>query len=63
MVKTGDWEAATTTLAIDLDEEVEQNMIDLAGNVTTHPTFHWLEGKGVSGAALPTLLVVIPLMV
>ena len=63
MVKTDDQEAATMTLAIDLEEEVEQNMIDLAGNVTTHPTFHWLEGKGASEVALPTLVVVIPLMV
>ena len=36
-------------------------MIDLKGNVTTCPTFHQVEGEGVSGAALPTLVVVIPL--
>ena len=62
MVKTDDQEATTTTLTIDLEEEV-QNMIDLAGNVTTCPNLHWVEGKGASGAALPTLVVVIPLMV
>ena len=40
-------------------------MIDLARNVTTCTTCHWLEGKGGSGAALPTLVVAItiPLMV
>ena len=38
-------------------------MIDLARNVTTCTTCHWLEGEGGSGAALPTLVVEIPLMV
>ena len=39
------------SLTIDLDEEVEWNMIDLAGNVTTHTTLHQLEGKQASGPA------------
>ena len=52
MVKTDDQEAATTTLTIDLEEEEEQNMIDLAGNVTTCQTFHRLEGEGSKWSCL-----------
>ena len=62
MVKTDDEKVATPTITIDLEEEVEQNMIDHAGNVTTHPTFHGLEGEGARGVALPGLAMGIPLM-
>ena len=38
-------------------------MIELSGEVVTHPKSYWIEGEGASGAALPTLTMVIPLMV
>ena len=38
-------------------------MIELSGEVVTRPTFYQIEGEGASGAALPTLMMVIPLMV
>ena len=38
-------------------------MIELSGEVVIHPTFYQIEGEGASGAALPTLMMVIPLMV
>ena len=38
-------------------------MIELSGEVVTHLTFYQIEGEGASGAALPALMMVIPLMV
>ena len=55
MVKTDDQEATTTTLTIDLDEEVEQNMIDLAGNITTTQLFIGLKAR--EQVELPCLLL------
>ena len=62
-IKKDDQDTATTTLAINLEKDVKQNMIELSGEVVTCPTFYQIEGEGASGAALPTLVVVIPLMV
>ena len=62
-IKKDDQDTTITTLAINLEKDVEQNMIELSREVVTHPTFHQIEGEGASGAALPTLMMVIPLMV
>ena len=62
-IKKDDQDTTTTTLAINLEKDVEQNMIELSGKVVTCPTFYQIEGEGASGAALPTLMMVIPLMV
>ena len=62
-IKEDDQDTASTTLAINLEKDVEQNMIELSGQVVTCPTFYQIEGEGASGAALPTLMMVIPLMV
>ena len=48
----------TRTLAINLEKDLKQNMIELSGEVVTHPTFYKIEGEGASGAALPTLMMV-----
>ena len=62
-IKKDDQDTATTTQAISLEKDVKQNMIELSGEVVTHLTFYQIEGEGASGAALPTLMMVIPLMV
>ena len=62
-IKKDDQDTAMTTLTINLEKDVKQNMIELSGEVVTHPTFYQIEGEGASGAALPTLMMVIPLMV
>ena len=62
-IKKDDNDTATTTLAIDLEKDVKRNMIELSGEVVTHPTFYQIEGEGASSAALPTLMMVIPFMV
>ena len=62
-IKKGDQDTTTTTLAINLEKDVEENMIELSGEVVTCPTLYQIEGEGASGAALPTLMMVIPLMV
>ena len=35
----------------------------IEGKLLTWQQFYWIEGEGASGAALPTLMMVIPLMV
>ena len=62
-IKKDDQNTATTTLAINLEKDFKQNMIELSGEVVTCPTFYHIEGEGASGAALPALMMVIPLMV
>ena len=62
-IKNDDQDTTTTTLAINQEKDVKQNMIELPGEVVTHPTFYQIEDEGASGAALPTLMMVIPLMV
>ena len=63
ITKKDDQDTATTTLAINLEKDVKQNMIELSGEFVTCPTFYQIEDEGASGAALPTLVMVIPLMV
>ena len=62
-VKKDKNQPATTSLAINLEQDVEQNMIELSGEVVTHPSFYRIDGDGASGSELPTLLMAIPLMV
>ena len=38
-------------------------MIELSGEVVTCPSFYHIDGDGVSGSELPTLIMAIPLMV
>ena len=62
-VKKDENQPATTSLAINLEQDVEQNMIELSGEVVTHPSFYQIDGDGASGSELPTLIMAIPLMV
>ena len=62
-VKKDENQPATTSLAINLEQDVEQNMIELSGEVVTRPSFYRIDGDGVSGSELPTLMMAIPLMV
>ena len=62
-VKKDENQPATTSLAINLDQDVEQNMIELSGEVVTRPSFYRIDGDGASGSELPTLMMAIPLMV
>ena len=62
-VKKDENQPATTSLAINLEQDVEQNMIELSGEVVTRPSFYWIDGDGASGSELPTLMMAIPLMV
>ena len=62
-VKKDENQPATTSLAINLEQDIEQNMIELSGEVVTHPSFYRIDGDGASGSELPTLMMAIPLMV
>ena len=62
-VKKVENQPATTSLAINLEQDIEQNMIELSGEVVTHPSFYRIDGDGASGSELPTLMMAIPLMV
>ena len=62
-VKKDENKPATTSLAINLEQDVEQNMIELSGEVVTCPSFYRIDGDGASGSELPTLIMAIPLMV
>ena len=62
-VKKDENQPATTSLAINLEQDVEQNMIELSGEVVTRPSFYRIDGDGASGSELPTLMMAIPLMV
>ena len=43
-VKKDENQPATTSLAINLEQDVEQNMIELSGEVVTCPSFYWIDG-------------------
>ena len=64
-VKKDENQPATTSLAISLEQDIEQNMIELSGEVVTCPSFYRIDGDGASGSELllPTLIMAIPLMV
>ena len=62
-VKKDENQPVTTSLAINLEQDVEQNVIELSGEVVTHPSFYQIDGDGVNGSELPTLMMAIPLMV
>ena len=62
-VKKDENQPATTSLAINLEQDVEQNMIEMSGDVVACPSFYWIDCDGVSGSELPTLMMAIPLMV
>ena len=62
-VKKDENQPATNSLAINLEQDVEQNMIELSGEVITCPSFYQIDGDGASGSELPTLMMAIPLMV
>ena len=62
-VKKDENQPATTSQAINLEQDVEQNMIELSGEVVTRPSFYRIDGDGASGSELPTLMMAIPLMV
>ena len=62
-VKKDENQPATTSLAINLEQHIEQNMIELSGEVVTRPSFYWIDGDGASGSELPTLMMAIPMMV
>ena len=56
-VKKDENQPGTTSLAINLEQDVEQNMIELSGEVVTRPSFYWIDGDGA------TLMMAIPLIV
>ena len=62
-VKKDKNQPTTTSLTINLEQDIEQNMIELSGEVVTRPSFYWIDGYGASGSELPTLMIAIPLMV
>ena len=62
-VKKDENQLATTSLAINLEQDIEHNMIELSGEVVTRPSFYRIDGDGASGSVLPTLMMAIPLIV
>ena len=62
-LKQDDSKVVTTNLTIHLEKKVENNMIDIKGDVLSRPMFYKLDGDGPSGAALPTLVMLISCMV
>ena len=62
-VKKDENQPTTTSMAINLEQDIEQNMIELSGEVVTRPSFYRIDGDGVSGSELPTRIMAIPLMV
>ena len=44
-VKKDENQPATTSLAMNLEQDMEQNMIELSGEVVTRPSFYQIDGK------------------